>query len=116
MRYVKYAIVAVLVVGLVSFTMANLQMVTVQLLTDRLGGLIGFNWQISLPLFVVLLAGVVIGLILGYIIEWLREHKHRRNASTSAREARRLEREIDKLKQEKHKDKDEIIALLEEAR
>ncbi|MCV6584690.1 MAG: LapA family protein [Marinibacterium sp.] len=116
MRYIKLFIVVVLIVLLVSFTMANLQVVTVQLMTDRLAGLIGFNWSISLPLFMIMLIGVAIGLALGYIFEWLREHKHRRQASVSAREARKLEREVAKLKQEKHKDKDEILALLEEAR
>lgn len=115
MRYIRYLILAILIVLLVSFTMGNMQPVTVNLMTERLSSLVGFNYSLTLPLFLVLMGGVAVGLVLGYLFEWIREHKHRREATTKAREARRLERQVEKLKKEKHKDNDEILAILEEA-
>jgi putative membrane protein len=71
---------------------------------------------VTLPLFLVALGGVVTGLVIwGFVWEWIREAKHRRDASRKARDVRRLEREMNKLKAEKNKDKDEILAILDEA-
>ncbi len=116
MRYVRYAILALITILLVSFCVANRQMVTIQLVHDNLAGVLGFNYALTLPLFIVLLGGVAAGLLIGFIWEWLREHRHRRDASTSKREARRLEREVKRLKTEKHEGKDEVLAILEEAK
>ena len=115
MRYIRYAFLGGLAVVLVSIAMANRDAVTLKLLPEELSGLIGLSWQIELPLFIVVFGGIVAGLIIGFVWEWLREYKHRRNASTNAREARRLEREVVRLKGENAKGKDEVLALLDEA-
>ncbi|MBD0866114.1 MAG: LapA family protein [Rhodobacteraceae bacterium] len=116
MRYIKYAVLAAIVILLVSFSIANRQIVTLQLVHGDLEGLVRFNYSITLPLFLVLLGGVAIGLFVGFILEWLREHRHRRDASVCRREARRLAREVARLKTEKHEGKDEVLAILEGAR
>ena len=116
MRYIKYAILVVITILLVSFTMANREPVTLNLIHENLAGLVGFNRSITLPLFAVLLGGVAVGLLVGYILEWLREHRHRSAARVSQRENRRLEREVAKLKTEKNEGKDEVLAILDEAR
>ena len=114
MRYIRYAFLAALAVVLISVSLANREIVTLKLLPDALVPLTGGNWAISLPLFVVVLGGIAAGLVIGFVWEWLREYKHRREASRKAREVAQLEREVSKLKDQKHQGKDEVLALLDE--
>mgnify|MGYP000052995647 FL=1 len=115
MRYIRYAFLGALGIILVSMSLANRGFVTLKLIPDALSGLLGFNASVSLPLFVVILGGIIAGLVIGFVWEWMREHKHRREANVKAREVRKLEREVGKLKSEKHEGKDEVLAILEEA-
>lgn len=115
MRYIRYAFLAALGIVLVSVSMANRDSVTLKLIPDDLAGLIGFNWTMTLPLFVVVLGGIAVGLVVGFLWEWLREHKHRRDANKSGKEVRKLEREVTKLKDQKNQGKDEVLAILDEA-
>ncbi|QBF30745.1 lipopolysaccharide assembly LapA domain-containing protein [Thalassococcus sp. S3] len=115
MRYIKLAILALIAICLVSVALANREPVTLELLPAALAELFGMNLSIDLPLFLVVFGGVAVGLLVGFIWEWLREHKHRREANVKAREARRLEREVTRLKGERDKNKDEVLAILDEA-
>jgi len=115
MRYIRYAFLAALGIVLISVSLANRGMVTLKLLPQALADLFGFDPGISLPLFVVVLGGIAAGLIIGFIWEWLREFKHRRQAGQSTAKVRKLEREVTKLKDEKHQGKDEVLAILDEA-
>jgi uncharacterized integral membrane protein len=114
MRYIRYAFLATLGVILISVSLANRGFVTLNLMPDAVAELLGFNMSVSLPLFVVVLGGIVAGLVIGFVWEWMREHKHRREAELKAREVRKLEREVGKLKTEKHRGKDEVLAILDE--
>lgn len=115
MKYIRYAFLALLGIGLVSVSMANRNLVTLKLLPDDLAQLFGQNFAITIPLFLVVLGGVITGLIIGFIWEWLREHRHRRDASKHSREVHKLEREVTKLKAKKNEGKDEVLAILDEA-
>lgn len=115
MRYIRYAFLAGLGIVLISLSLANRGFVTLKLMPDAVAELAGFNMSISLPLFVVVLGGIVAGLVIGFFWEWMREHKHRREASEKTREVRKLEREVGRLKTDKHKGKDEVLAILDEA-
>ncbi len=115
MRYLRYAFLAVLGIVLISVSLANLEPVELKLAPDALAELLAFNFAISLPLFVVVLGSVVVGLIIGFMWEWLREHKHRRDASAKTGEVRKLEREVKKLKRKQSEGQDEVLALLDEA-
>ncbi|MFC4669209.1 lipopolysaccharide assembly protein LapA domain-containing protein [Seohaeicola nanhaiensis] len=115
MRYIRYAILAILAVLLISVSLANRGLVELRLVPEAVSELIGYNQVVSLPLFVVVLGGVAVGLIIGFIWEWLREHKHRRVASVKAREVNKLEREVTRLKGKQAEGKDEILAILDEA-
>lgn len=115
MRYIRYAILGTLGIVLVSVCLANRAIVDLKLLPDAVAELLGMNFTISLPLFVVVLAGLGVGLIIGFIWEWLREHKHRRAVGTQTREVKKLSREVQKLKKQKNEGKDEVLALLDEA-
>lgn len=115
MRYVRYAFLGVLGIVLVSVSVANRDIIVLRLMPDGLADFFGFNMRIAMPVFAVVLGGIVAGLVIGFIWEWLREYKHRRRATDSSRQVRRLEREINRLKDEKHRDKDEVLAILDEA-
>ena len=115
MRYIRYAFLATLAIILISVSLANRDIVTLQLLPQELAGLAGRNYSLSLPLFVIILGSIAAGLVIGFVWEWLREYKHRRSSSQNAAEVRKLEREVTRLKDEKNQGKDEVLAILDEA-
>ena len=115
MRYVRYACIAIFALALILVAIANRGMVTLRILPDELSGLAALNPTYDMPLFVVVFGGVLAGLILGFIWEWIREAKERAAAARQAREMRALRAEIRRLKGEKHQGKDEVLAILEEA-
>ena len=115
MRYIKYALIAVFGIALISVAVANRDHVSIQLIPNEVAGWFAMNPQIELPLFIIIFGGIVVGLFVGFVWEWLREYSQRAEAARQAREMRRLQREVKRLKGEKHEGKDEVIALLEEA-
>ncbi|WP_292285830.1 LapA family protein [Marivita sp.] len=115
MRYIRYAFLATLAIVLVSVALANRGMVQLSLFPSGLADLAGMNRSIELPMFVVIFGGIVAGLLIGFIWEWLREHKYRAQASRKEAEVKKLERELRRTKAERDKDKDEVLALLDEA-
>jgi uncharacterized integral membrane protein len=114
MRYVRYALVAVLAVVLITVALANRGVVTLRLLPDTLAGFAGLPLAIDVPLYVVIFAGIVAGLLIGFVWEWLREHKHRAEAARKAREVTAMQRELKHVKGQRDKNKDEVLALLDD--
>ena len=117
MRYIRYAILVVIGLCLLVLAMANRDFVTLQLLPPEVSLLVGFGASVSLPLFIVILLGVIGGLLLGFVWEWLREHKHRAEAAAQRREKDRLAAEVTAMKRAKAKAAakgDDVLALLEE--
>lgn len=115
MRYIRYACIATFGIALIAVAIANRGMVSLQLIPSEVAGWFSVTPQIELPLFLVIFGGIVSGLLIGFVWEWIREHGQRAEAARQAREMRRLEREIARLKGEKHAGKDEVLALLDEA-
>ena len=111
MRFIKLTLLAVILLAIVLLAIANRHEVTVNLLPEGMSGLMP-GTRFDPPLFVVILGAVVVGLILGYLLEYLREHKHRRRASQKAREAAKLQREMESLRKEANRPKDDVLALL----
>lgn len=116
MRLIKYAFLAILAICLLTIAFANRGLVTLTLLPEEMGGFAGYNFSIEVPLYFVVFGGIAAGLLIGFIWEWLRETKHRNEASRQRTEARRLKREVELMKNRKAMEdgKDEIIALLED--
>lgn len=113
-RYLRYLFWGVVGLGLLVLAMANRMPVTVRALPDDLAAFTGLSWQLDLPLYLVMFGGIVAGLLIGFVWEWLREYKHRATASTKTREVSRLERELAMLKDSTSLPaKDEILALLD---
>jgi uncharacterized integral membrane protein len=114
LKYLRYLIVLVAALCLLVMAFANRAAVTVKALPDDMAALWGRNWQVDLPLFLVILGGVVAGLLIGFIWEWLREHRHRATASSQATEARRLQRELAAMRDAKGQvQQDDVLVLIE---
>lgn len=95
MRYVRYFILTVIGLALLLIAVANRQIVTVQLEPFGLGE--PFPQPVDLPLFVVIFVSALSGLIAGFVIEWIRERKHRRAIFEQEREASNLRKEVKRL-------------------
>ncbi|MGR3492971.1 MAG: lipopolysaccharide assembly protein LapA domain-containing protein [Shimia sp.] len=118
MRIIKLIILGVIALALVLFALANRTMVEIATVPDAMLTLplVGdLAITVTVPLFLVLFGGVAIGVIIGYIWEWLREYKHRAAVTRKEREKRELEREVKRLKGEKHQGKDDVLALIDNA-
>jgi uncharacterized integral membrane protein len=115
MRYIRYAFLATLGVVLISVALANRGSVTLNLLPEPLAQLLGLHYSISLPLFVVILGSIIAGLLIGFVWEWMREYKIRAAAGRTERELQQTKREVRRLKGKQEEEKDEVLALLEEA-
>lgn len=115
MRYVRYSFIAIVGLVLLVAALANRSMVTLRAVPEELSDYLGWAPSYELPLFMVIFGGVVAGLLLGFVWEWLREHKHRAQAQRSKRDVQRLEREMKGLKTRANAGKDEVLALLDDA-
>lgn len=113
-RYLKLILLVLLGLSLLTVALANRAPVTVRLLPDDLAALTGLTWAMELPLFLIIFAGIIAGVLIGFVWEWFREHGHRATASQKSREVTRLERELAVLKDSTSvPPKDEVLALLE---
>jgi uncharacterized integral membrane protein len=98
---------------LLALALANRAPVEVRLLPADLAALTGLTWAINLPLFLVIFGGIILGVLIGFVWEWFREHGHRATASQKAREVARLERELAVLRDATSVPKDDVLALLD---
>lgn len=114
MRYVRYLCIAVFAFALISVALANRAVVSLDVLPKEVAHWFAVNPHVDLPLFLVILGSIVVGLLVGFVWEWIREYGQRAEAARQAREMRRLEREVARLKGEVHHGKDEVLALLDE--
>ena len=89
MRYIRYASIAIFGLALVLIALANRNLVTLRVLPDELAGFAALNPTYELPLFVVIFGGIALGLIVGFIWEWIREAGERAAATGAARPERR---------------------------
>ncbi len=113
MRYLRYLFLSVIGILLITLALANRQMVTLRLLPEELAAAVNLSGALTLPLFLVIFAGIVVGLFIGFVWEYLREFKHRHALSKTGREVTKLEREVKRLRGQSGEDKDDVLALIE---
>lgn len=116
LRYLKMAFLVLVGLVLLTLALANRQMVSLQLLPNDMAAFLGFNYGLEMPLFLVILGGVVTGLVVGFVWEWLREHRHRAEAARARREAEKLGTELGKARAARTKvagEDEELLALID---
>ena len=112
MSYLKVIFLAVLGIVLVTLCLANTAMVELKVLPRGLTSLFGFQERLYMPLFAVILFAIAVGILIGFVWEWLREWRIRRTAEQRSREVRALQSENRKLRVEVGGE-DDVIALIE---
>lgn len=112
LRLIKMIILAILAIGLVVIALANRGPMTIRLLPEELARLLGIEWQISLPIFIVIIGAVLAGVVMGFIWEYLRETRHRTTARIERRERERLEQEVRKVAPPSETG-DDVLAILD---
>ncbi len=115
MRYIRYAFLGSLAVVLIAVALANRDMVTLTLLPAVAEEWFGINHAVQVPLFAVIFGAIVVGLIVGFVWEWLREHRYRADKTKAQKELHKTQREVRRLKGREAEKKDEVLTLLEEA-
>lgn len=116
MRYIRYAFLAGLGLVLLVVATANRGDVTLFVLPQELSNLTGWSGSVTLPLFLVIFGGIVAGILIGFVWEWLREYKYRAMASAERRDRQKLEREMERLRGPEHREEDDVLALLQDGR
>ncbi|WP_439560157.1 lipopolysaccharide assembly protein LapA domain-containing protein [Roseinatronobacter sp.] len=114
LTYLRYAILTIIALVLLTIALANRTVVTVQLLPDTLAGVTGFNLSVTLPLFIILGLAIGFGLLLGFVWEWVREHGYRSEAARARREAQALRADLQRVETiAPQTRKDDVLAVLE---
>ena len=94
MRILKTLFWLVVAVILIVLGLANREMVELKALPEVLEARLGAVPDVELPLFLVILGSVALGLLIGFIWEWLREIPERQQARVQARELDNLRTEL----------------------
>jgi len=117
MKAIRYGFWAVVAVCLIVAGLANRELTTLRVIPEPLAGYIGFSPQVTLPLFVVIFLCVGLGLFIGLLWEWVREHRIRAEGRATSRELATMRREVEQLRAEAagSKSEDDVLALLEKA-
>ena len=84
----------------------------IRILPSELEGFLGGGMILSIPIFVLFLCGVIFGLFVGFVWEWIREMKHRSASSRKSKELAKVENELSQLKRESGQNEDETLLLL----
>ena len=118
MKTIRYAFWAIVAVCLILVGLANRGMVTVRAMPEALGNLVGLSPDVNLPLFMVIFISVGAGLLIGFLWEWVREHRVRAEARARAREVSALRSEVATLRSTAAdpKDGDDVLAILDGSR
>ena len=114
-KYLRWLVLGVIGVFLITVALANREPVTLNALPADIGQVALFNFSVEVPLFFVAFGGILIGLLIGFVWEWLRGHRHRAEAAARAREVSRLEKVV-AVNAPQAAQSDEVLALLDKPR
>lgn len=95
MKVLKALILIPLAIVIIALAVANRQIVTFSL--DPFSHEAP-AFSLVMPLFVLMFAALLVGVVLGGVASWVVQGKHRRAAKASRREVDRLRNEADRLK------------------
>jgi hypothetical protein len=112
MRFISFLLLALSTVAVIFLSVANRQLVRINLTPDFTGYGLPPGPSHEVPLFVMALACGTIGFILGAAREYLRESRLRREAKLHKREMVALRRELDTLRGAQKAEEDEDLLML----
>jgi len=112
MRLIRTLFLFCLATLLFLLSLANSEKVTLHVLPENLTALFGVEMAVSIPLFLVFFSGILIGLVIGFLWEWLREYKFRVEANNYQKRLFKAETELSELHAKENK-KDDVLTLLE---
>ena len=112
MRLVRTLFLIFLAIILVVVSLANSENASLYLLPTDLSSLMGTTISINIPLFFVFFSGIFIGIIIGFVWEWLREYKFRVEANLNEKRLSRVETELSEMHAKDNK-RDDVLTLLE---
>lgn len=96
MRTIKTIVLGLLGAALIILGVSNMAAVDLYLLPPAL---FGDGWGVTgIPLSVVIIVAVLAGIVIGQLIEFIRERKYRRVAEEKRREIVELRREVARLR------------------
>ena len=115
MKTIRYAFWALVGICLILVGLGNRDFVTVRAMPEQLADLLQISPDVSLPMFVVIFLGVGAGLLIGFLWEWVREHRVRAESRVKAREVASLKQEVATLKAQTAQpdNGDDVLALLD---
>ncbi|WP_164876029.1 lipopolysaccharide assembly protein LapA domain-containing protein [Falsirhodobacter deserti] len=111
LRWIRIVVLVILALILLGVAVANRELVTISLLPDSIASFFGWDWSLRMPLFLVILLAAALGLLIGFVWEFLRERRIRTAAIESQREASRLRAEVASMR--KDQPRDEVLAILD---
>lgn len=116
MKTLRYGFWAIVGLCLIIVGLANRDVVTLRAMPEPLADLLRVSPDVNLPLFMVIFAGVGAGLLIGFLWEWVREHRMRVEARAKAREVNALRREVADLRAKTGNSQtgDDVLALLDQ--
>ncbi|MEO1678963.1 MAG: LapA family protein [Pseudomonadota bacterium] len=115
-RFIKYLFLLAVLACLIVVALANRDPVTLNLLTPELANEVPFAWTYTLPLYMVVFGALAVGVILGYVFEFLREAAIRREASQRREQVKTLKRDLAKVKKENPAATDDVLAILDQSK
>lgn len=115
-RWLRWVLLGLLALCLVTVALANRTPVTLNALPPDIAAFVGFGGAVQMPLFLVIYGGIIAGLLIGFVWEWVREMKHRSTASAKSREADRLSRELAAMRDAKGMVQDDVLAIVDARR
>ncbi|MBM2577571.1 LapA family protein [Jannaschia sp. Os4] len=113
MTFLRILLLVLLALVLVLIALANREAVDVALLPDQIGDILGFNLRAGgIPLFGVIFCSIAFGLVIGFVAEWLREHKHRAEAARERSRREKLERKVSRV-EAANSERDDVLAIVD---
>lgn len=96
MRFIKTLVLILIGLCLVVLGLGNMAPVDLHLVPTQVAGTeLSFS---QIPLAAVIMASVLLGLVIGQLLEWVREGKQRRVSNDRGREVARLRSELESVK------------------
>ncbi len=93
LRFIKLVVLVPVAVALVVLSVANRHFVTLALNPFRPDDPV---LSLSLPLFVLVFAALILGVVVGSLVTWFAQGRYRKQAREEAHEARKWREEADK--------------------